>query len=52
MPNLVHVIEVVSAILCSFIGILCLVICFVIIKRYVENNRVNIGIMRANGIKK
>lgn len=52
LPKLVHVIEIVSIILCSFIGILCLVICFVIIKRYVENNRVNIGIMRANGIKK
>lgn len=52
IPNLVNVIRIVSIILCSFIGILCLVICFVIIKRYVENNRVNIGIMRANGIKK
>ncbi len=52
IPNLVNVIEIVSIILCSFMGILCLIICFVIIKRYVENNRVNIGIMRANGIKK
>lgn len=52
LPRLVHVVEIVSTILCSFIGILCLVICFVIIKRYVERNRVNIGIMRANGIKK
>ncbi|MBQ0045583.1 MAG: ABC transporter permease [Mycoplasma sp.] len=52
LPGLVKVVEIVSVILCSFIGILCLVICFVIIKRYVENNRVNIGIMRANGIKK
>ncbi|MCQ3907398.1 MAG: hypothetical protein MJ219_01195 [Mycoplasmoidaceae bacterium] len=52
IPNLVNVITIVSNILCSFIGILCLVICFVIIKRYVESNRVNIGIMRANGIKK
>ncbi|MCQ2956322.1 MAG: hypothetical protein MJ233_00115 [Mycoplasmoidaceae bacterium] len=52
IPNLVNVIEIVSVILCTFMGILCLVICFVIIKRYVENNRVNIGIMRANGIKK
>ena len=52
IPNLVNVIQIVSIILCSFIGLLCLVICFVIIKRYVERNRINIGIMRANGIKK
>lgn len=52
IPNLVGVVQTVSTVLCVFIGILCLVICFVIIKRYVENNRINIGIMRANGIKK
>ncbi|MCQ2747857.1 MAG: FtsX-like permease family protein [Mycoplasmoidaceae bacterium] len=52
IPNLVSVINTVTTLLFSFIGILCLIICFVIIKRYVENNRVNIGIMRANGITK
>ncbi|MCQ3908279.1 MAG: hypothetical protein MJ200_01680 [Mycoplasmoidaceae bacterium] len=52
IPNLVDVVQTVSTVLCVFIGILCLIICFVIIKRYVENNRINIGIMRANGIKK
>ncbi|MCQ3915720.1 MAG: hypothetical protein MJ195_03225 [Mycoplasmoidaceae bacterium] len=52
IPHLVSVVQTVSTVLCVFIGILCLVICFVIIKRYVENNRINIGIMRANGIKK
>lgn len=52
LPHLVNVVETVSNVLCTFIGILCLIICFVIIKRYVEGNRVNIGIMRANGIKK
>lgn len=52
LPHLVSVVETVTAVLCTFIGILCLIICFVIIKRYVEGNRVNIGIMRANGIKK
>lgn len=52
LPSLVRVVDTVSTILCSFIGILCFIICFVIIKRYVENNRINIGIMRANGISK
>ncbi|XQP54917.1 MAG: FtsX-like permease family protein [Mycoplasmoidaceae bacterium] len=52
IPSLVSVVQTVSTVLCAFIGILCLIICFVIIKRYVENNRINIGIMRANGIKK
>ena len=52
IPSLVGAVQTVSTVLCVFIGILCLVICFVIIKRYVENNRINIGIMRANGIKK
>lgn len=52
IPRLVGAVQTVSTVLCVFIGILCLVICFVIIKRYVENNRINIGIMRANGIKK
>lgn len=52
IPSLVNVIRVVTIVLSSFIGILCLLICAIIIKRYVENNRINIGIMRANGISK
>lgn len=52
IPSLVNVINIVTIVLSSFIGILCLLICAIIIKRYMENNRINIGIMRANGISK
>lgn len=52
IPSLVSVIKLVTVIMGIFIGILCLLICGIIIKRYVENNRINIGIMRANGISK
>ena len=52
IPSLVSVIQLITTILCSFLGILAFIICLIIIKRYIENNRVNIGIMRANGIKK
>ncbi len=52
IPSLVNVIHVVTVIMSIFIGILCILICGIIIKRYVENNRISIGIMRANGISK
>lgn len=52
IPNLINTINILTIVLCVFIGILCFIICLIIIKRYVENNRVTIGIMRANGISK
>jgi len=52
IPELINTIRLMTIILSSFIIILCIIICFIIIKRFVEANRVNIGIMRANGFSK
>jgi len=52
IPELINTIRLMTIILSSFIIILCVIICFIIIKRFVEANRVNIGIMRANGFSK
>jgi putative ABC transport system permease protein len=52
IPNLVDRVQFISLLLTSFITLLGLFICGIVIRRYVSNNRTQIGVMRANGIKK
>ena len=52
IPGLISSIQIITVVLCSFIGLIAIIICIVIIKRYIENNRVNIGILLSNGVSK
>lgn len=52
IPQLINNINIITVALCCFIALLSFVICMIIVKRFVEKNRINVGIMLANGIRK
>jgi putative ABC transport system permease protein len=52
IPSLVAKIKTIDIALTSFIAILSLFICAIIIQRYIGNNRTQIGVMQANGVSK
>ena len=52
LPNIIKLFKIISYIICGFIFLLAIIICIIIIKYYVDANKVNIGILLANGIKK
>ena len=52
IPHLIDTINIITIVLCCFIALLSFTICMIIIKRFIEKSRINIGIMLANGIKK
>ena len=52
LPNIIKLFRIISYIICGFIFLLAIIICIIIIKYYVDANKVNIGILLANGIKK
>lgn len=52
IPKLINSIDIVTWILCAFITLLAILICIVVVKRYIDSNRNNIGVMLANGITK
>jgi putative ABC transport system permease protein len=52
IPQLVNRVQYISYALTTFIVILSLFICGIVIRRFVSNNRMQIGVMQANGIKK
>ncbi|MDR2823161.1 MAG: ABC transporter permease [Mycoplasmataceae bacterium] len=52
IPQLIKKVSIIDYSLTVFIVILSLLICSIIIRRYITNSRVQIGVMQANGIKK
>ena len=52
LPNIIKLFKIISYVICGFIFLLTIIICIIIIKYYVDANKVNIGILLANGIKK
>jgi putative ABC transport system permease protein len=52
IPSLVSRIKLIDVVLTTFVIILSLLICAIVIQRYVANNRTQIGVMQANGISK
>ncbi len=52
LPSIIKLFKIVSYIICAFILLLTVIICIIIVKYYVDSNKVNIGILLANGIKK
>ena len=52
LPNVIKLFKIISYIICGFIFLLAIIICIIIIKYYVNANKVNIGILLANGIRK
>jgi putative ABC transport system permease protein len=52
IPTLVSRIRLIDIALTSFVIILSLFICAIVIQRYITNNRTQIGVMQANGISK
>lgn len=52
IPDLISQINFLAYFITSFVVVLGLFICAVVIRRYISLNRVNIGIMEANGISK
>ena len=51
-PNIIRLFKIISYVICAFIFLLAIIICIIIIKYYVNANKVNIGILLANGVKK
>lgn len=52
IPQLVDKVNMISYLLTAFVLVVGLIISAVVVRRYINSNRVSIGIMQANGIKK
>ena len=52
IPNLIKGLTLVSLLLTIFILILALLICAFVINQYISSKRIEIGIMRANGVRR
>lgn len=50
--DFIKTINSITLVLCTLSIIIGLLICFIVIKKYIDKNRVNVGIMRANGFSK
>ncbi|MBQ6970538.1 hypothetical protein IJQ19_03030 [bacterium] len=50
--DFIKTINTITLVLCTLSIIIGLLICFIVIKKYIDKNRVNVGIMRANGFSK
>jgi putative ABC transport system permease protein len=52
IPLLVNKIQIINNSLIFFVVILSLLICAIVVQRYISNSRTQIGVMQANGINK
>ncbi|MGL4616714.1 MAG: ABC transporter permease [Mycoplasmoidaceae bacterium] len=52
IPNVMNIITLVSYFLTSFITVISIVISILFIKRFLDLNKVNLGVLQANGYKK
>ncbi len=52
IPKIVSAIDGISSIILIFISFVAFLVCFILIKRFIDRNKVDIGILLANGYKK
>lgn len=52
IPKIVSAIDGIASVLLLFISFVAFLVCFILIKRFVDKNKVDIGILLANGYKK
>ncbi len=52
VPNIVHLINIISALILIFIIVSALIVSFILIKRFIDVNKTDIGVLLANGYRK